>query len=183
MRIWCGLLANRHILICQEYDALHCPRYRRHLSSGLDSLQNTAGSDIRLNSEQERLSALQLKPSDTSSGVGPALSASLHSISKRLSTGENKLQIRKRTAGNAPTNVDRKSRASAGRNSVDRQKRAHPRRGCEEYELPLLRSHDSSARPQEVYPSRSTTSVSRAAASDALQGVPAERSSLIPSHS
>uniref|UniRef100_A0A915ABI7 Hypoxanthine phosphoribosyltransferase n=5 Tax=Parascaris univalens TaxID=6257 RepID=A0A915ABI7_PARUN len=133
-----------------------------------------------LNSEQERLSALQLKPSDSGSGVGPALSASLHSISKRLSTGENKLQMRKRSARNAPTNAGRKSRASAGRNSVDRQKRARPRQGCEEYELPLLHSYDSSARPQEVS-SRPTTSVSRAAASDALRGVSTEHSSLISS--
>ncbi|VDK51692.1 unnamed protein product [Anisakis simplex] len=75
-----------------------------------------------LNSEQQRLSALHLKPSDTGSGVGPVLSASLHTISKRLSAGENKLHVRKRSGsgGNSQrrsASMSKRSRSKAGRDS------------------------------------------------------------------
>lgn len=82
-----------------------------------------------LNSEQERLSALQLKHTD-SGGSGP-ISASLRGISKRLSA-ENKSQVRKRADPSSGT------RSSSRVTNIHKSKETSIRRDYLEQEVPLL---------------------------------------------
>lgn len=131
-----------------------------------------------LNDEQERLSALQLRHTDSCGSA--TISASLHGISKRLAA-ESKSHVRKRNKSDVVERGENVPRLAAGEEFIMKKYAGMQRRKEHvEHELPLLGTHEEEleTRLDSLRPAAVT---SRVLPSDSRKCLPSERSPLVVS--